>query len=85
MVSPLVKAEPRLLVYEGQLLRSAMHDERVVEAEVLAAVRQQGVASLDAVEAVVLETDGSFTVIKRTDAAAPAALVNVVGYEQQIH
>ncbi len=81
-VNQLVKAEPRLLVYDGQLLRGAMHAERVVEAEVLAAVRQQGMASLDAVEAVVLETDGSFTVIKHTDAAAPAALVNVAGYEQ---
>lgn len=58
-VSQLVKAEPRMLVYNGELLCGAMHDERVVEVEVLAAVRQQGMATLDAVEAVVLETDST--------------------------
>jgi len=82
-VSRLVKSEPRLLVYNGRPLRDAMHAERVVEAEVLAAVRQQGSASLDAVDAVVLETDGSFTVITRTNADTPAALENVLGYDQQ--
>jgi len=69
-------------VYQGQLLRGAMRAERVVEAEVLAAMRQQGVAPLDAVEAVVLETDGSFTVVKRTENAQPAALAGVAGYQQ---
>jgi uncharacterized membrane protein YcaP (DUF421 family) len=59
-----------------------MRTERVVEAEVLAAMRQQGVASLDAVEAVVLETDGSFTVVQRTDHDHPAALTQVAGYER---
>jgi uncharacterized membrane protein YcaP (DUF421 family) len=37
--------------------------ERVLEAEVQAAVRAQGKASLEDVLGVVLETDGSFTVI----------------------
>ncbi len=39
-------------------------------------------AALDAVEAVVLETDGSFTVVKRTENEQPAALTGVAGYEQ---
>ncbi|MDP9316018.1 MAG: DUF421 domain-containing protein [Chloroflexota bacterium] len=81
-VSRLVKAEPRLLAYQGQLLREAMRAERVVEAEVLAAVRQQGQASVAAVAAVVLETDGSFTVIQQTDQAEPGALTGVGGYER---
>lgn len=79
-VSRLVKAEPRLLVYNSQLLHSALHAERVVEAEVLAAVRQQGLAALDAVAAVVLETDGSFTIIPQVDQSEPAALQGVAGY-----
>jgi uncharacterized membrane protein YcaP (DUF421 family) len=84
-VSRLVKAEPRLLAYRGRLLHEAMHAERVVEAEVLAAVRQQGLASLDAAEAVVLETDGSVTVVKRTDRPEPEALTGVAGLEQAGH
>lgn len=79
-VSRLVKAEPRLLVYDGQLLHGALHAERVVEAEVLAAVRQQGIAALEAVEAVVLETDGSVTVIPRSHHTDPTAIEGVAGY-----
>jgi len=82
-VSRLVKAEPRLLAYQGHLLDGAMRAERIVEAEVMAAVRQQGLASLDAVEAVVLETDGSFTVVNRTDQAEPGALTGVAGYKRE--
>ncbi len=70
----------RLLVYQGQLLPAAMQAERVVEVEVMAAIRQQGLAALVAVEAVVLETDGSFTVIKRADNEEQAALASVPGY-----
>ncbi len=81
-VSRLVKAEPRLLVYQGQLLHGAMRSERVVEVEVLAALRQQGLASLADVDAVVLETDGTFTVVQRTDQVEPRALQGVSGYER---
>lgn len=81
-ISGLVKSEPQLLVFQGQLLHGAMRAERVVEPEILAAVRQQGSASLETVAAVVLETDGSFTVIQHIDNANPAALTNVAGYEQ---
>jgi uncharacterized membrane protein YcaP (DUF421 family) len=81
MVSQLVKSEPRLLLYRGQLLHDALRAERVVAEEVQAAVRQQGVAALDDIEAVVLETDGSFTVVKRA-ADEPTVLKGVNGYEQ---
>lgn len=80
-ISGLVKAEPRLLVFQGQLLHAALRSERVVEAEVLAAMRQQGVASLAAVEAVVLETDGSFAVILCSEPQDDDALRGVRGYD----
>ncbi len=72
-IDRLVKAEPTLLFYRGSYLPGQMRSERVVEAEITAAVRQQGIASLEAVEAVVLETDGSFTVIPASD-RSPSAL-----------
>jgi uncharacterized membrane protein YcaP (DUF421 family) len=71
-VSRLVKSEPRLLAYQGRLLPGALRDERVVEAEVLAAIRQQGIAAIESVEAVVLETDGSMTVVPSADGATSA-------------
>jgi uncharacterized membrane protein YcaP (DUF421 family) len=55
-----VRSEPTMLVYQGTLLRDAMHRERVTESEVLQALRMQGATSLAEVEALVLESDGSF-------------------------
>ncbi|KPL79583.1 DUF421 domain-containing protein [Herpetosiphon geysericola] len=83
-ISRLVKSEPQLLVYQGRLLEDAMHRERVVEAEVLSALRQQGIASLAAGTAVVLETDGSFTVISDPDLRPPSVLRDVAGADQAV-
>lgn len=69
----LVVAEPVLLLYRGTFLENAMRRQRVLEAEVRAAVRGQGIASLEEVEAVVLETDGSFSVVSASD-TPPTAL-----------
>ena len=77
-VSGLVKASPALLAYRGALLRDAMRRERVVEAEVLAAVRESGAASLEQVAAVVLETDGSFSVISEEPDGEPSTLAHML-------
>jgi uncharacterized membrane protein YcaP (DUF421 family) len=61
----LVKADPMLLFFRGQFLRAAMRRARVTEDEVLAAVRENRFASLDEVEAVVLETAATLTVLRR--------------------
>ena len=70
----LVKSEPRLLFHEGRMLRGALKAERVTESEVLAAVRSAGQGDLAAVGAVILETDGSFSVLSTgaSDAVAPS-------------
>jgi uncharacterized membrane protein YcaP (DUF421 family) len=59
----LVRAEPRLLLHNGQYRYGAMAQERVTAAEVDAAVRNAGQGRLEGVAAVVLETDGSMSVI----------------------
>lgn len=76
-VTRLIKAEPVLLVRDGQMLLQAMHRARVIESDVLQAVRQQGKGSLDEVSAMVLETDGSFSVIAKPIDGEPSALANV--------
>lgn len=60
----LIKSEPTLLFYQGKHLHGAMRRERVTEDEVLAAMRDSGVAEPGTTTAVVLETDGSFTVVQ---------------------
>ena len=71
-IGDLVKADPVLLFYQGRFIRGQMRRSRVVEDEVRAVTRQQGIASLDDVEAVVLESDGTFSVVQRSAGSASA-------------
>ncbi|MEO8217369.1 MAG: YetF domain-containing protein [Acidobacteriota bacterium] len=75
-----IKARPTLLLDRGNLLTEALKRERVTEGEVRAAVRARGHASLADVDAVILETDGSFSVIGRIGELPPSALQDVDGY-----
>ncbi len=59
----MIKSEPRLLARRGKLYHRALREERVSPEEIDSAVRSAGHPSLADVEAVVLETDGSFSVI----------------------
>lgn len=74
-----IRSTPRALVVDGWLDEQALRDERVIRDEVLAAVRAQGVGALDRVAAVVLETDGSFSVIPAAQAGDRSALATVRG------
>lgn len=58
-----IKAEPTLLVRDGQLLPEAMRQQRVTNEEIHAALRQSGRKDLEGVHAVILETDGTLAVI----------------------
>ena len=78
-VQHLVKSEPALLAWQGTLLSDALRRERVTEDEVLAALRASGKATLSSAYAVVLETDGSFSVLNPPDNGAGDALRHVKG------
>ncbi len=76
-VRRLVKAEPTLLVHKGEFLTGAMKQERVTEQEVRAALRAQGIAAVEKVEAVVLETESSFSVVMQPSGESASALADV--------
>jgi len=76
-VEHLIKAEPSLLYFEGRFLNQALRRERVTEAEVRAAVRSQGLSEMESVAAVVLETDGSLTVLRNQDDQALTSLKGI--------
>ncbi|GAA2499808.1 DUF421 domain-containing protein [Streptomyces gobitricini] len=76
-VRRLVKAEPTVLLYQGRMLRDAMKAQRVAPDEMRQAIRAQGVGAVEDVQAVVLETDGSFSVIPRSQYGSGTALDNV--------
>ena len=76
-----VTGEPALLFYQGKFLDSAMKASRVTSDEVRSAIRASGLGTLEEVEAVVLETDGSFSVVQSGTDKPYSALsdVNIPG------
>ena len=71
------KAEPKFLYLDGEFLKDNMKSERVPKPEILAAVRTSGISALEDVKAVVLETDGSFSVVENSDSGKDSALSDV--------
>jgi len=59
----LVKSEPTVLLRRGQPIIAAMRRERVVEDELLSAIRDRGGDALSDAEVVFLESDGSLTAL----------------------
>ena len=72
-----IKAEPTFLYREGRFLSAQLHAQRVSESEVRAAVRGSGVAGMEDVLAVVLETDGSVSVLRKSSNPSETALIDV--------
>lgn len=71
-----MKSEPRVLFYRGTFARDAMRDERISEDALLAAVRAARVEDLEVVEAVVLESSGDLSVLRRpADGRAPRRIL----------
>ena len=75
-----VKAEPTLLLHRGRFLEGAMRTERISREEILAALRASGATKVAAIAAVVLETDGSISVIP--DAGAGGNAATLAGVER---
>ena len=80
VVRRLVKAEPTLLLRRGEFLSGAMKQERVTEEEVRAALRAQGAADMESVEAVILETDSSFSVVMKPASGSRSSLTDLSGW-----
>ena len=77
--SGLVKSEPSLLLHRGRFLDGAMRRQRVTREEVVSALRSSGLARPEDAAAVVLETDGSLSVVKATDGAQDAEVLRGLG------
>ncbi|MDX1951822.1 MAG: DUF421 domain-containing protein [Verrucomicrobiota bacterium] len=65
-VSNLVKATPVYLFKEGEFQEKTLLRERVTHDEIMAAARSDGFADLTELHAVILETDGSFSIIRQS-------------------
>ena len=69
-----VTAPPTVLLRDGVLREDAMREERITHGELRQAIRSSGVGGFDTVAAVVLESDGSLSVVTTSQVGDGAAL-----------
>jgi|tagenome__1003787_1003787.scaffolds.fasta_scaffold20984464_3 uncharacterized membrane protein YcaP (DUF421 family) len=77
-----LKAQPSLIVYRGRILWDAAKKEQLGMLEILGGIRNSGTAAVEDVLAMVLEPDGTFSVIPLSAASngkLPTALRDVEG------
>jgi len=81
-VRRIVTGEPALVLERGAFLPAALQRARVTEDEVRAAVRSAGLRDLTMVEAVVLETDGSLSVVRTGEGQGSSSMADVKRYSE---
>jgi uncharacterized membrane protein YcaP (DUF421 family) len=73
----LIKSNPTLVYYADQFLDEPLRRERLTHDEIFAVLRERGMGDLDAVGAVVLETDGSISVLEKPQVPQKGVLKTV--------
>lgn len=76
--SKLVRSSPRLLLFQGKILHDSMRSERITESDLRGAARNKGAGNLNSLYAIVLETDGTFSVIM--DEGDESGMCDVTGW-----
>lgn len=67
-IERLIKSRPRILYTDGYCTE-AMSRERITKSEIRAAIRETGTASLADIQWVVLESDATFSVIRKSESS----------------
>ena len=69
-VRDVVEGHPTLLIHSGKILKNHLEREKVSEQDLMQALREHGIATVDEVFNAVLEVDGSISVIKKDELPA---------------
>lgn len=72
----IINGRPTLLFSHGKFIPKAMKRQRITEGEVRGAIRDHGVKSIEDVDAVVLENDGSLSVAWQGEGSGESSLVD---------
>lgn len=82
VVEDLIKSEPTILFRKGHFLEDEMKAVRVTRAEILASIRQAGIACVDKVHAIVLETNGELSVLSEDHNVTSSSMINIQNYRE---
>ena len=77
-----ITSQPALLLAHGHILHKALKRHRLTEAELRQAARMHGAGDLAEVEAVVLESNGTLSVITTAQYGDGSAMQDVLGFEK---
>ncbi len=80
VIDRLVNPPPIVLVADGRMLRRNMRHVHVVESEIRQAVRRAGLPGLEGVQLVVMERNGSLSLVARGHTVDPWLLSDVAGH-----
>lgn len=83
-IDSIVNGEPTLIMHNGQFLEEAMRRERVTKEEILSAIRNRNLKTFDEVDSVVLETDGTLSIVWRKTDGERSSLSDVPGHPDHI-
>ena len=61
----LIEGAPQVLVHDGRVYEQALADAQLTRHELMAAIRNEGYTDLSEIRAVILENDGSISVIPK--------------------
>ena len=73
LIERLAKAEPAVLLRDGKFVEDTLRRERVTADEVKSSLRSSGLGALELAALVVLETDGSLSVVPKSSEGSRSA------------
>lgn len=80
----IITSQPKLLYYHGGFISKNLRKERIDENELLGSARKKGFSSLEEIEAIILETDGSFSVIGKSKPGMNSTYEKLIQDEKSI-
>lgn len=80
-VKRVITSKPTLLLYDGEILEDVMKKERITIEEIYLSAREKGIANLEDIRAIVLETTGEITVMPKFESANSKAMEDVEHYQ----
>lgn len=70
----IINTEPRTVFYDGRFIEETMGLETITKEEIYSAIRSAGIDQMDDVKAVVMELNGTLSVVKKSSADGPSSL-----------
>ena len=72
-----INSTPTLLFYNGQFLQDAMSKAVITEEEIYAEIRRFRIEKMEDVRAVIMELNGEFAVVKKSDGTGHSSLEDI--------